>query len=218
MSNKTIQMSRMWKYFIEATVEIIQEDGIEQVTIRKVADRAGYNSATIYNYFGEVSHLIFFASMKLLQDYVEEVSNYIKNGQTPLEKYWLSWECFCKHSFKQPSIFHAVFIMNLGDHPEKLIEDYYEMYPAELINVPDELKPILFERRITMRGKSLLQQAAQQKQIAEDHIESLNDMTILVWQGMLTNILNNRLDYDLATAEKKTLDYIHQLVEMAKVH
>lgn len=217
MRNKTIQLTRMWKYFIEATVEIIKEDGIEQVTIRKVADKAGYNSATIYNYFGEVSHLIFFASLKLLQDYVEEVSNYIKSGQTPLEKYLLSWECFCKHSFKQPSIFHAAFIMNLGDHPEKLIENYYEMYPAELINVPDELKPILFERRITMRGKSLLQQAAQHQQIGENQVESLNEMTILVWQGMLTNILNNRLDYDLATAEKKTLDYIHQLVEMAKV-
>lgn len=41
----------MWKYFVDATAEIIEEEGVENVTIRKVADRAGYNSATIYNYF-----------------------------------------------------------------------------------------------------------------------------------------------------------------------
>lgn len=59
MKNKEIQMGRMWKYFVDATAEIIEEEGLENVTIRKVADKAGYNSATIYNYFSEVSHLIF---------------------------------------------------------------------------------------------------------------------------------------------------------------
>ena len=49
----------MWKYFVDATAEIIEEEGLENVTIRKVADKAGYNSATIYNYFSEISHLLF---------------------------------------------------------------------------------------------------------------------------------------------------------------
>ncbi|WP_339251723.1 TetR/AcrR family transcriptional regulator [Sporosarcina sp. FSL W8-0480] len=215
MGNKKIQMSRMWKYFIEATVEIIEEEGIDQVTIRKVADRAGYNSATIYNYFKEVSHLIFFASMKLLKGYTDDVSVYMNRGKTPLEKYILSWECFCKHSFQQPAIFHAVFIMDLDDHPETLIERYYEMYPSDLIHIPDELKPILFERNVTKRGKSLLQQAAKEGQINEQLVDSLNEMTILLWQGMLTNILNNRMDYTLEEAEQKTMEYIQQIIENA---
>lgn len=208
-------MSRMWKYFIDATVEIINENGIDQVTIRKVADRAGYNSATIYNYFGEVSHLIFFASMKLLKDYTEEVTVILEKGQTYLEKYMLAWECFCNHSFKQPSIFHAVFIMDLGDHPEKMIERYYEMYPSDLINIPEELKPILFERSMTKRGKSLLQLAAKEGLIDESQVDSLNEMTNLLWQGMMTNILNNRLDYSLEEAEYKTLKYISIMVANA---
>lgn len=215
MSNKKIQMSRMWKYFIDATVDIINEDGINQVTIRKVADRAGYNSATIYNYFGEVSHLIFFASMKLLKNYTEEVTESMKKGQTSLEKYLLAWECFCKHSFQQPAIFQAVFIMDLGDKPERMIERYYEMYPSDLINIPDGLKPILFERSMTKRGRSLLQLVARDGLIDEGQVDSLNEMTNLLWQGMMTNILNNRLDYSLKEAEQKTLEYINQMVENA---
>ena len=102
MTNKAIQRSRMWKYFIEATVEIIETEGIHQVTIRKVADRAGYNSATIYNYFNEQSHLIFFASMKMLKSYVEDVTTNMARGQNSYEKYMLAWECMCKHSFEKP--------------------------------------------------------------------------------------------------------------------
>lgn len=221
MSNKKIQMSRMWKYFIDATVDIINEDGIDQVTIRKVADRAGYNSATIYNYFGEVSHLIFFASMKLLKEYTKEVTVIMEKGQTYLEKYMLAWECFCRHSFQKPAIFHAVFIMDLGDHPEKMIERYYEIYPSELINIPEELKPILFERSMTKRGKSLLQLAAKEGLVDELQVDSLNEMTNLLWQGMMTNILNNRMDHSLEEAELKTLKYISQMVDnalMSEIH
>ncbi|UZN00738.1 TetR/AcrR family transcriptional regulator [Lysinibacillus sp. MHQ-1] len=95
----------MWKYFVDATAEIIEEEGLENVTIRKVADKAGYNSATIYNYFSEISHLLFFASMRCMQDYTNEVARYIERGKDPIDKYLLAWECFCQYSFKQPQIF-----------------------------------------------------------------------------------------------------------------
>lgn len=51
LDKKFKQRVRMIKYFIDATIEIIEKEGYEGVTIRKVADIAGYNSATIYNYF-----------------------------------------------------------------------------------------------------------------------------------------------------------------------
>lgn len=45
MSNKAIQRKRMIRYFVEATQSIIDQEGIEGITIRKVAKLAGYNSA-----------------------------------------------------------------------------------------------------------------------------------------------------------------------------
>lgn len=215
MTNKAIQRSRMWKYFIEATVEIIETEGMHQVTIRKVADRAGYNSATIYNYFNELSHLIFFASMKMLKSYVEDVTTYIARGQNSYEKYMLAWECMCKHSFEKPELFHAVFIRDLGNQPQKLIEEYYATYPADLINVPTELKTILFERDMTKRGLSLLDNAAKEGHIKQEAVEEINEMTILIWQGMLSNMLNNRSEYDSQIAANKTMHYIQKTVHSA---
>lgn len=218
MTNKSIQKSRMWKYFIEATVEIIEREGIHQVTIRKVADRAGYNSATIYNYFKELSHLVFFASMKMLKSYVDDVTTYMVRGQNSYEKYMLAWECMCKHSFEKPELFHAVFIQDLGNQPQKLIEEYYTIYPADLINVPLELKTILFERDMTRRGLSLLHSAADEGHIKQEDVEEINEMTTLIWQGMLSNMLNNRTEYDSQVAAKKTMHYIEKTVHSALVN
>ncbi|HWO77724.1 MAG TPA: TetR/AcrR family transcriptional regulator, partial [Bacillus sp. (in: firmicutes)] len=46
MKRKEIQMNRMWKYFVDATAQIIEEEGVENVTARKIADIAGYTSST----------------------------------------------------------------------------------------------------------------------------------------------------------------------------
>ncbi|MER2089427.1 MAG: helix-turn-helix domain-containing protein [Sporosarcina sp.] len=217
MKNKKIQMSRMWKYFVDATAEIIEEEGIDNVTIRKVADKAGYNSATIYNYFSEISHLIFFASMKFLNPYTVDVTTYMDKGKTPIEKYLLAWDCFVQHSFEKPHIFHAVFIMDLGEFPEKLIQDYYEIYPSDLIKIPDDLKTLLFERNMTKRGRSILELALRDDFIKEENVDAINELTILVWQGMLTNILNNRRNYDIEEAKKITMNYITDIVNNATV-
>ena len=46
---KDLQKKRIMIYFIDATNLIIEKEGLDAVTLRKVADLAGYNSATIYN-------------------------------------------------------------------------------------------------------------------------------------------------------------------------
>lgn len=101
------QINRMFKYFVEATTKIIEEEGIHQVTARKVGEMAGFNGSTLYRYFDELSHLVFFGCIKFIQEYFHDVQHYIRRGSNSLEKYLLSWECFCEHSFKQPDIAYA---------------------------------------------------------------------------------------------------------------
>lgn len=47
IDKKLIQRRRIMKYYIEATYKIMEEEGIDMVTIRKISDIAGYNSATL---------------------------------------------------------------------------------------------------------------------------------------------------------------------------
>ena len=66
----TLKRKRIMIYFIEATEKLLRRDGIENLTIRGIATEAGYNSATIYNYFNDLDQLIMFGSLCYLRDYV----------------------------------------------------------------------------------------------------------------------------------------------------
>ena len=47
-NNLTLKRKRIMIYFIEAAEKLIRQNGIENLSIRKIATEAGYNSATIY--------------------------------------------------------------------------------------------------------------------------------------------------------------------------
>jgi AcrR family transcriptional regulator len=212
LKNKEIQRIRMMVYFIEATAEIIEKEGIENVTIRKVADIAGYNSATIYNYFEELSHLIFFSSMRFLKKYTVALPAYIAKANDPLERFLLMWECFCKYSFKEPHIYHAVFSSNLGALPEELIKDYYGIFPTDLVEVPEDLKQMLLESNLSKRGRLALERCIEEGYLERNSAESVNEMQFLIWQGMLTTILNQRCTYTIDEAVDITMGYIRNAI------
>src|SRR5699024_10473074 len=62
---KEIQTARMWRYFLDAASELIKTKSLHEITIREIADKAGFTSSTVYNYFKDLSHLKFFAVMRL---------------------------------------------------------------------------------------------------------------------------------------------------------
>lgn len=208
-----LKKRRMWTYFIDATEELIQTEGFRYVTIRKVAEKAGYNSATIYNYFDELSHLLFFASLKFLRPYIQTVTDEMDKTENPVEKYLIAWKCFSEYSFKIPEIFNAVFLMDLGDHPENMLKRYYELYPSDLVEVPEELLPGLLERSLTERGRFAINFIVQEGLLDEDAAEELNELTNLVWQGMFSNFLNKRNHYTAEKAQQQTMKYIQEIVE-----
>lgn len=203
----------MWTFFIDATEELIKTEGFHQVTIRKVAEKAGYNSATIYNYFGELSHLLFFASLKFLKPYLETVTREMNKIDDPVEKYLIAWNCFSEYSFRIPDIFQTVFLMDLGEHPENLLAHYYELYPSDLVAIPEEVLPALMERNIANRGRFTLSALVKAHLLSETQAEEVNELTNLIWQGMFTTLLNNRNHYTPDEAQERTMKYIREIVE-----
>lgn len=212
MARRELQVKRMLQYFVDATVELIEEEGLEHVSARKIGERAGYTSSTIYNYFEELSHLIYFASMRLVKEYLQELPLYLARGETYVDKYILSWECFCKHSFAKPQIYHALFIADLGKKPQEMLKHYFSVYSSDLIGFSDEIKPLLYDPDLTSRSKALLEMAKKERPLSDERIEEVNEMAVLIWEGMMTTVLNKRRDADPQRAAEKTMQYIHRIM------
>jgi AcrR family transcriptional regulator len=211
---KTIQKRRMMMYFIEAANEIIDSEGIESVTIRKVADIAGYNSATMYNYFENLDHLIFFTQLKHLKIYVVHLSDYIKDAKNALETYYLIWEFFCYHSFQDPLVYHTLFFKQFKQPLRYMMEEYYALFPEEMEGIGEDIQPMVMNQDLYQRNLSLLINCMNEGFLQEEDLEELNEMSLLIYQGMVQRMLTKQADYTPKEATRRTMKYITTYTNM----
>lgn len=212
IDKKDIKKKHMLKIFINATTEVIENEGIDNVTIRKVADIAGYNSATIYNYFDNCKQLVFFAATNFISDYVENMPAYIKKSKNSLERLILMWECFTFYSFKKPKIYYAIFSEDLGDKPENLVENYYKLFPEELDDASEDLASMLLESRLSKRAQIAMQPCIDDGYFIEEEKEKVEEGLRLVYNGMLTLIINNRVDLTPKDATKRVIRHMKSII------
>jgi AcrR family transcriptional regulator len=212
MNELGIKKKRTLRLFINATAEIIEKEGIDGVTIRKVAKITGYNGATIYNYFDNSNQLISFGSMKFINDYVQALPEYVNQADNVLERFLLVWECFCKYCFKKPKIYYAIFTADIGDQPENLIHNYYSLFPEKLGDPPEDLIPMIMESDFSKRCEILIEPCIKEGHFREEQAQEINELIRLIYQGMLSLLINNRINYSAKEAAQQTINHIKSTV------
>lgn len=86
LEKKELQRNRMKRYFIDSAKELIKEEGLENLTTKKIGDRAGYSYATIYNYFENFNELICICIEEFSFEMKEFLKERIKDVPDSLEK------------------------------------------------------------------------------------------------------------------------------------
>lgn len=217
MSKKAIQKKRITGYFIDAAKQLLEKDGIESITVRNVADLAGYNSATMYNYFENIDHLVFFACMKYLNEYAINLQHYVKGSKNSFDKYLRIWKCFCHYSFQNPKIYYRLFFDRFSDSIGSALKEYYSLFPEELGDHPEKLLPMLLRHNIYDRNLAALEACVEEGFIKKEDIENINEMTLLIYQGMLLRIINQQVAYTNEEAVDRTLRYIEQTINSYRI-
>lgn len=212
MTKKEIQRLRTMKYFIEAADSIIEKEGLDKVTIRKVADIAGYNSATIYNYFDNLDHLLFYCSMKYLKDYAFRLPKELVTDKGGVEKFLSTWLLFSSESFKAPAIFYSLFFSKFSSNFNGAVRDYYNMFPENLSSMPEEFMPMMLERNIYQRDYRALELCAKEGYLHEKDLKDINEMIMLMYQSMLLRLNNEEMDCTSDEAVKKLIKYIRVIL------
>jgi AcrR family transcriptional regulator len=115
MSKKEIQEQRMRGYFIQATKEILRGEGLRGISVRNIADRAGYSYATLYNYFRDVKDLIFFC----VRDFQDECERFVfeETKQSPrgTGKIKAIVKSFVRYYIQYPGIFELFYLERMSD-------------------------------------------------------------------------------------------------------
>jgi len=110
MGNKEIQEQRMKGYFIQATKDILKGEGLRSISVRNIAERAGYSYATLYNYFKDAKDLIFECVVDFQEECEEFVKNETKKDPSGLGKIKAIAKAYIKYFIQYPGIFELFFI------------------------------------------------------------------------------------------------------------
>ncbi|MDL2248286.1 TetR/AcrR family transcriptional regulator [Tyzzerella sp. OttesenSCG-928-J15] len=195
-SNKALRRKRTMRYFIEAASDILNNEGIDSLTTRNVAAKAGYNSATIYNYFGNFERLIAFAAIKGLKDYAFDLQKQINDEMSPVEKYIKIWLCYFKHSLKNPVVFSILF-QQYGNNPLVFLQEYYDIFPEELQDLPKDIHETFFESDFDVRNRLLLNKGVEVGLFKVEDVDSIVDMSQFIFEGVLVEARKSTERYNI---------------------
>jgi AcrR family transcriptional regulator len=119
VTNKAIQEQRMKGYFIQATKDILKGEGLKGVSVRNVAQQAGYSYSTIYNYFKDVNDLVFVC----ISDFQQECASFVDDqaqssapGVDRLKKLVIG---YVNYFVEYPGLFELFYLAKVGDFGHK---------------------------------------------------------------------------------------------------
>ena len=192
MDKLDIKKRRVMMYFIEATQDLILNEGIENLSIKRIADKAGYNTATIYNYFEDLEELILYSSVDYLKIYLKDLRDEISSDMKAIEIYETIYKVFVHHSFEKPEIFHTLFFGKYSYKLEKIIKKYYEIFPDDITGQNDITKSVLVEGNIHNRDIPVIKQMIKEGSILEEDAPYIMEAIVRIHQSYLENILQQR--------------------------
>lgn len=201
MSNREIQRQRMYGYFINACHELIREEGMDQLTIRKISEKAGYNSATLYNYFENLNQLVSLALLDNVKPYFYTVKTLSKMDLSTSHLFLLIWREYARYSFENPQIFTHVFESNQSTAVLQHIDTYFEYFPSEHFSWEEDVYKFVFGRDMKKRDEFLLQPAIESGVIKAEHAIYLKDCAYAIHLGMCDRIINGYYSYNQATLQ-----------------
>lgn len=195
-------------YFIVEAIKIIEENGVGKLTARVVANAAGFNAASIYNYFDNMDHLENLASIYFTEGYAKELTLATKNVNSALESYLVMWELFIFNAFKEPDIFYNVFYSVISQtEKHNLFFEYYELFPTER-PIGGYIDGMMEVDKTSKRGLFVLNKCVEEGSVCSDMIEYINDIHIGYTKCVMTDIVKNEIHKPNPQLFHKCMEYI----------
>lgn len=173
--------------FIEAAQELIDDIGLKKMSIRKIAEKAGFHNSTIYLYFKDVDELILLASLKHFNGYSSALAAQSEKDGGPYENFLSIWSFFAQSAFDKPEIFNNFFFGKHSDNLTDIFERYYELFPDEKAIYRKDIQSMYFGRNIYERCALILKPLLTQtgSRLTEDNLDMVNDVTVAYLKYLL---------------------------------
>ena len=179
------ERSQIMISFLRATREVIDTEGLEQVSIRKIADRTEMNSATLYLYFSNVNVLITMALLSYLENYCRTLADDNQKMKTPEDVLMHTWDVFCRYAVENPAVFYHIFYADHTATLTDIVDEYYRLFPEHLQDIEGPVLDMLREGSLTERSWKVFWPVAGARGISEENARMANDMLVAYFRALL---------------------------------
>lgn len=194
--------------FINSAREIIDLEGLENVSIRKISQKSGFHNSTIYLYFEDLDQLIMLASMKYFREYSHSLESQSKKHLSHAENLKNIWELFIDTCMEKPHVFYNFFFGNRSDNLLETMTLYYDIFPEERDRFSEEIESMYFGKNLTHRCLNLLRSLVKEDNLVTDeNLFMLNEITVSYFKYKLMQKCQNP-DLDSEQIKKDILNVI----------
>jgi AcrR family transcriptional regulator len=104
------QRKRVRRTIREAAAELYAQKGINDVSVRAVAERAGVSVGTVYSYFGSLSELLQSLWRQPVRKLVQQMTQTAQKFSNPGERLKALLQAYVRFSNEEPQVFRSAML------------------------------------------------------------------------------------------------------------
>lgn len=178
------------KKYIETAYEIVKQEGMGNVGIRRISKELGVSSTSLYRHFDNLNHLMIYVSLRYLSPYIYEINEMDNNFMASIDGYFESWRLFAQYSFEEPIVYNNIFFKSELYNLTGIFMDYYKLFEEELFNINSDNKKWIVSGNFKLRTLSSLSIATSQMDIPESILDDIAEIHMCIYTSMLSKVLN----------------------------
>jgi len=200
--------------YIQKAHEIIKTEGMDAVSIRRLAKDMECSSASLYRYFTSRDELLYYSQLPALRDYIKMVSRREHCWENIWDVYIGIWYCYASEAFCNAEAFQLLFFSNINSNLNYAIKEYYSMFPEDIKDSGVILQEMFQISDFHARDKFICTKCINEKAISEENGNKLSRMACTMFEGYLKSILDNRVES--AQIDNKVQEFIQDVDEIVR--
>lgn len=192
--------------YVNVTCQIIAEEGVENLSIRRIAQQVGCDPAVLYRHFANLDYLLLVGCIRFLEDYIKDLAAIERIQESHIDRAIDSWHVFSNHAFQNPKLFYHVFYDCDYQMFEDAIVEYFQLFPFNPANRSEAFYGFFFTSLFSgsphERNQYYFNRAAGEGSIAIEDVDYLCSACPYVFSGILREFADGTLGD--ATAEEAT--------------
>lgn len=170
---------------IMKTYEMLKTTSPSDIKIRNIAAACNCTTPVIYKYFEDLDHLVRFASIRFLENYIIDLQKSVNTNSDSLDMLISMWRSFAKYAFENVEIFELFF---WGRYKERLgdtIFEYYQVFPDKWRNLDGLFTSVFFNNDLKERNYMIVHRAAVMGYFSYEEARMFSDICCGLFHGLL---------------------------------